>query len=757
MGWPSPVEADSGNGAHLLYAIDLPNDPPSADLLRRCLYALAFQFSDEEAEVDCTTFNAARICKVYGTLSCKGDDTPDRPHRLSRVLSAPVPMVRVSKDVLEALAAMLPPEQAKNRKARCNGQASKFDLVQWIRDHNLPVVATGPWKQGGWRWILNPCPWNPDHDNRAAFIVQWPDGAIGAGCHHNSCADKNWHALRDLLEPDWRERSSQGSCQSRNGSQPPSVNSTSPDSDRPAIVITTEEHLVNDEAVESLARDQILFQRGGLLVRIIPDASPVAKGIRRPSAPRIDPLPPALLRERMAANALWVEASKREEEPARPPAWSVAAVHVRANYPGIRHLDAVVDYPVFRPDGTILSAPGYDPETGLWLEPAGVLPQVPDRPTQRDAVNSWHALSEVVADFPFARDCHRAAWLAALLTPLARFAYPGPAPLFLADSNVRAAGKGLLLDCVSRIVTGERFTIATYTRNEDELRKRITSLALAGDRLVLLDNLSGEFGNPVLDAALTGTVWKDRLLGGNRMVEAPLHMTWYATGNNVAIGADTPRRVCHIRLESPEEKPEERKDFRHKNLLMWVGQEQSRLLASALTILRAYFVAGCPDLGLPAWGSFEGWSNIVRSSVVWVGLPDPAETRLLLQDQADVAAEHMALLLLGWEKLDPERQGITTAQVIHQLYKEPRDPPPDFHADLKEALESLLDKLDARALGNKLRTYRRRVFRGRFFDQTGTKHHAARWAVYPADAFHDRATKTPRSPQTHTDGQESSP
>lgn len=272
---------------------------------------------------------------------------------------------------------------------------------------------------------------------------------------------------------------------------------------------------------------------------------------------------------------------------------------------------------------------------------------------------------------------------------------------------------------------------------------------LAGDRLVLFDNLSGKFGNAVLDAALTGTAWKDRLLGLNRMAEAPLHITWYATGNNVAIAADTARRVCHIRIESPDEKPEERDNFRHRNLLPWVGQERHRLLAHALTILRAYFVDGCPEVGLTAWGSFEGWSSLVRSAVVWAGLPDPAETRLLLQEQADVAAESMALLLLSWEKLDPERRGLTTAQVIDVLYRESATARPDFHADLKDALESLLGKPDARALGNKLRTYRRRVFCSRFFDQTSTEHRAARWAVYPAETFHDRAGKTPRTPQTH--------
>src|SRR5262249_47974410 len=162
---------------------------------------------------------------------------------------------------------------------------------------------------------------------------------------------------------------------------------------------------------------------------------------------------------------------------------------------------------------------------GLLLAPAGPVPALPGSPAKDDAVAARDALLDVVGDFPFAAPAHRSAWLAALLTPLARFAFVGPAPLFLVDSNVRPAGNGLLLACVSRVARGERFTVAAYTDDEDELRKRITSLALAGDRLVLFDNLAGKFGNAVLDAALTAVSWKDRILGGNRMGEAPLYMT----------------------------------------------------------------------------------------------------------------------------------------------------------------------------------------------------------------------------------------
>src|SRR5262249_21599256 len=224
-------------------------------------------------------------------------------------------------------------------------------------------------------------------------------------------------------------------------------------------------------------------------------------------------------------------------------------------------------------------------------------------------------------------------------------------------------------------------------------------------------------------------------------------MTWYATGNNVCIAADTARRVCHVRLESPEERPEERQGFPHRNLLGWGGGDRVELLAGALTILRAYCVAGRPDQHLSAWVSFEGWSGLVRSAVVWVDMPDPGETRLLLQEHADLGAESMSIILASWEKLDPVRRGLTTAEVVQKV-KGASENPPDHLVDLRDALEAFLGKLDARLLGNKLRSYRRRVFAGRYIDKVGTAHSAARWAVFPATEFRRGEKHTPHTPHT---------
>jgi hypothetical protein len=197
-GWPEPLLADSGNGAHLLYSVDLPNDSITRDVIKAVLQVLSFHFSDEIVDVDLTTFNAARIWKVYGTQAAKGDSTPDRPHRVAALLEIPEKIIVVNTELLRTLVG----QQPKPLVGNCRDD-TKFDVAGWIAEHNLPITGHGEW-MGGQKWILNPCPWNPEHRNRSAYIVQFPNGAIAAGCHHDSCAKNNWEALRNLVDPNWK-------------------------------------------------------------------------------------------------------------------------------------------------------------------------------------------------------------------------------------------------------------------------------------------------------------------------------------------------------------------------------------------------------------------------------------------------------------------------------------------------------------------------------------------------------------------------
>ena len=196
-GWPEPILADSGNGAHLMYRIDLPVQ--DGELVKRALSALAFRFDDVTVTIDQKVFNPARIWKLYGTLARKGDNTPERPHRPSRLLETPALTV-VPHELLEMLVASAPsPESARRRAVG----SESFDLNGWIVKHALDVAGPFSWQSGS-RWIFRQCPWNADHHNRSAWLVQFATGAVAAGCQHNSCAGNDWHALRDLMEPGWQ-------------------------------------------------------------------------------------------------------------------------------------------------------------------------------------------------------------------------------------------------------------------------------------------------------------------------------------------------------------------------------------------------------------------------------------------------------------------------------------------------------------------------------------------------------------------------
>jgi hypothetical protein len=517
-----------------------------------------------------------------------------------------------------------------------------------------------------------------------------------------------------------------------------------PKDPRPKVVVDLQEHKRIAEVIAALAgRDETLYQRGGLLVRVVSPPRPeLHAGAGAACAPKIEPVPEANLRTRIVRHTRLVKIGKGEGgEPAeiltQPPGWLIKGVMAADEWRGVRPLEAVVSAPVLLPDGTVLQEPGYCEAAGLLYRPppGAEFEAVPPRPTRDDARRAAGELLDVICDFPFKADAHKAAWLAGLLTPLARFAFPGPAPLFFIDANVRAAGKGLLTDVVGEIVEGRPFARKSYVNNaEGELRKQITSIALEGERLVLFDNVIGSFGrSEALEAALTATVWGDRLLGTNAQPRLPLVSTWFATGNNVAFSGDISRRICLIRLESPDERPEVREasEFKRPDLLAWVRANRGRLLAAALTVLSAYCRAGRPAQPLKPWGSYEGWSALVRGAVVWCGLDDPRDACEEVLTRSDRDAETVRGLIAGWREIAPEGDGMTVNKALELLKGEGGE---GKCPTLREVLADVFDLPHGRLppagkLGYVLRKYRGRNVGGYCLDSDPGHGGVQKWRV----------------------------
>lgn len=413
---------------------------------------------------------------------------------------------------------------------------------------------------------------------------------------------------------------------------------------RDVIKITHRLDEMNDHAVRALQRYRELFQRGGQLVHVVSSTVTVA-GVSRPTdAFTIHTVAPATLAERLSAVTDFEAFDRRSNQTVKkpPPDQCVKGVLFRKRWDGIRVLDGIVDHPVLRPDGSVLYEHGYDNATRLYCTLTHPF-DVPEQPGIDDARRSIADLIDVVCDVPFKTPAHRSAWLAAVLTPFARRAMGGPSPLFLFDGNAPGVGKSLMCDVIAMIVTGRQAVRMTNPKEDEEMRKRISSLVLAGDPLAFIDNVTGTLGTPALNAALTGTIWSDRKLGKTeKLPDLPLAITWYATANNASLDLDTIRRTVPIRIEVEADHPEERKGFKHPQLLAWVAGERWRLLASALTVLQAYCAAGQPDQHLSGFGSYDDWSNWVRSALVWAGEPDPIVGQAELRQNS--AGDHCAAL-----------------------------------------------------------------------------------------------------------------
>lgn len=196
IGYPAPIFACSGNGVHLLYAVNLANTDENKALVQNCLKALAFLFGDDKVDVDQSVFNPARISKLYGTMAQKGANTTERPHRMSRILSAPKQMQVVSRELLEKLAEDKPIESAPTKEST----KSSFDIMDWMDRYGLRYEVK-EWKDAT-RYVLDHCPFDSSHTGTSAVIMKHPNGAIQFKCFHNSCQGHDWRELRLMYEPD---------------------------------------------------------------------------------------------------------------------------------------------------------------------------------------------------------------------------------------------------------------------------------------------------------------------------------------------------------------------------------------------------------------------------------------------------------------------------------------------------------------------------------------------------------------------------
>jgi hypothetical protein len=484
--------------------------------------------------------------------------------------------------------------------------------------------------------------------------------------------------------------------------------------------------VVNEAEDALLLLGREIYQRGGLLVRPV-QSDPLPIDRYKPGWQLIPVVRPDLVETLCcAAQFFKYDARAKGFVVTNAPEIVAESYLARQGHWRLPVLARIINTPFLRADGSICERPGYDANSHLLFRPDGEsFPPIPQRPSKDDAAAALAVLQELIATFPFVTPADCSVALSAILTTLDRHAMPN-APLHAFTSPAAGTGKSLLVDVAAILATGRRMPVISPGQTEEELEKRLGAALLAGDVAISLDNCEHPLESVFLCQALTQEKLNIRLLGRSKNVETPVNATIFATGNNITIVGDLTRRTIKCALDAHCEHPERRNFNVDVIKLATVGR--AKLVAAALTVLRAWHVAG-ETIELPPVGSFEQWSQRIRAPLLWLGQADPFDTTLNVQTD-DPLLVSLATVVAQWRQNIGIRVNRTVQQVINCAINVN-----DFHVALLNVAQGRSGSMVSNErLGRWLKKNEARVVTGLMFKCRGRLDGYPTWSLVQSES-----------------------
>ena len=487
-----------------------------------------------------------------------------------------------------------------------------------------------------------------------------------------------------------------------------------PNVDRSRIaVLAGQLHALASRSEQILLEAKVqIFERSNSLVRPIVSEVEAAHG-RRTKTAALARVEPPYLRDVLSRHAEFGRTTKDKFKPCDPPYEVVATILARAGEFPFPKVAGVITTPTMRPDGTLLTEPGYDLATRLLLVEPPLLPSIPKAPSRDDALVALALLEGLLTEFSLVDGVARSVALSAFITPVVRGAFP-VAPMHAARAPVAGGGKSYLWDTAAAICTGRLMPVMAAGRTEEETEKRLGAALMAGQPLISIDNVNGELGGDALCQIVERPVVEIRILGKSEQVRIEARgTTIFCTGNNIILKGDLTRRVVTATLDPEMERPELR-EF-SGDPVRTVLANRGDYIAAALIICRAYFVAGRPN-PVRRLASFEGWSDVVRSALIWLGRDDPIASMEAARDEDPILLGLREMLLAWGEVVGVGYEHRITLQDFIRHVNETdgnRQPIwPRLHAAAKTVAGSRQGQVDMKQLSYWTRRYKGRIVDG---------------------------------------------
>lgn len=390
---------------------------------------------------------------------------------------------------------------------------------------------------------------------------------------------------------------------------------------------------------------------------------------------------------------------------------------------------AGIAYQAFlREDGSICTAPGYDAASALYGSFKASNSAIPAAPSTSDAEAALAVLSSALEEFPFAMPSDRSAALAAMLTAAARQSLP-TAPMFHMRAHQPGTGKSYLSALISALASPHVGAPQSFPSNNDECDKVLLATLKQGAAVIEFDNLTGDIVPfKKLCTVLTSERVSGRVLGSSRTVEVSTRSLILSSGNNVAPVGDMTRRCITVNLDARTEAPAARR-FKNPDLLRHVRQRRTEYVAAALTIIRAWLVAGSPRAPCPALNSFERWSDWCRQPLLWLGQDDPAKSVYQAHDD-DPDRQLLHQLLTFWNEA-AGRKPMMVRELVN--WADPLGPMGEKAADIREVLEDITSShgrpINRKALGWWLKHRTGHIVKGLRLEAVPRSLNAQSWRV----------------------------
>ena len=601
-------------------------------------------------------------------------------------------------------------EPAKNNSVVNSGSAiaSQATSVYSPRALENPVISALRLK-GLYKHLLDDekhditCPWVHEHtgctDSGTAYFEpteKYPHGAFK--CFHGHCVDRKLHDFLEEVGVSFEDAKHKATI----------------------TVIAGELDGVVDAAEIALSIIGKHYQRSGFICNVINDPGSNLTAIKEINLSDLTRI--------LSKDVYWRHYSLPTQsfKTIDPSSKHVKSLHSSCSYKHLPVLRGIARQPYLRLDNSLMDSVGYDESTGMY----GVFDEskfsVPMSPSREVAIVALEELKSLLTEFSFAKSHDLSAAICLIITAAIRTSLP-LAPMGHIKAPQISSGKSYLCDLIAAFAGPARPTAYAFPTNDEECSKLLLAALFESPAVITFDNLTSDLiPFKSLCSALTAEYMTGRLLGFSQIRTVCTRTLFLSSGNNVDPVKDMVRRVLTITLDPQLESPATRRF--NGNPLEMVLANREQYVSLVLTIVRAYIVAGCPiQKNLTALGSYGEWTTLVRSPLVWLGLPDPA-TAMFGTMETDPDREILDRLMINLRKVFGDKP-VSVSNIVMRVESTIMSGQNSELAEVVREISEENGKINRRILGSWIARREKKLVNGYYFVRASTSGGSARWKV----------------------------